>query len=178
MAEKIVLPRLFLTMEEGLITKWYKSMGEPVSTGDILFSVEAEKASLDIESPISGILAKIYVSEGESIQVGAEVALIAGANEPIDDLNVGLSINTKQEDISSNPCDVDLAEVRIKPLDVPIPSEQINQVLSHARIMPKVRRMALDMGIDINDLSKAFPGKSITEKEIQEFNSKRFDFRK
>ena len=50
------MPRLGLTMREGKILEWYKKDGDPVVKGEPLFSIENEKASLDIESPASGIL--------------------------------------------------------------------------------------------------------------------------
>lgn len=181
MAEKIVLPRLFLTMEEGLITKWYKSKGDRVSAGEILFSVEAEKASQDIESPVSGILANIYITEGGSIPVGAEVALIVGENESVSDSIDAFGCKTQQDTISINPVKSDLIGVKNIGLETPAVNTQVPhdvaQGFAHdfarTKIMPKARRMAIDMGIDLTDLSRVYPQKSITEKEVLDFQEKK-----
>ena len=50
MIYRIKLPRLGETMEEGTITAWHKRQGDPVNKGDVLYSVETDKATVDVES--------------------------------------------------------------------------------------------------------------------------------
>jgi len=71
---KILMPRLGLTMEEGTITKWYKSDGDYFKEGEVLFEVMTEKIVNDIEATFAGKLIKILVKEGETVSVSAVIA--------------------------------------------------------------------------------------------------------
>ena len=74
MPSEIVMPKLGLTMTEGLIVEWKKKEGDPVKKGDILFVLETEKVTYEVESPEDGILGKIHVESGETVPVGVPVA--------------------------------------------------------------------------------------------------------
>lgn len=76
-SEKILMPALSSTMKEGKIVSWAKKVGEKVSSGDILFIVESDKADMDVEAFEDGYLATIVTAEGAVAPVGSPVALIA-----------------------------------------------------------------------------------------------------
>ncbi|MCE1208797.1 MAG: 2-oxo acid dehydrogenase subunit E2 [Spirochaetia bacterium] len=84
MALNIQMPQLGLTMKEGLIAEWKKKVGQPVAKGDVIFSVENDKATVDVEAQGSGILAAITVEEMVTVPVGTVVGLIAAAGEKIE----------------------------------------------------------------------------------------------
>lgn len=73
---EVILPRIDPDMEEGIVSKWYKSVGDCVKKGEPLFMLETEKVTFDVESPITGILKEILVPEGTKVKVGTTVALI------------------------------------------------------------------------------------------------------
>ena len=77
----IVMPKLGLTMTEGLIVEWKKNEGEEVKKGDILFVLETEKVTYEVEAPEDGILGKIMVPAQETVPVGAIVAYILKPGE-------------------------------------------------------------------------------------------------
>lgn len=87
MAKKVIMPKLGLTMTEGKLVEWIKKEGEEVKKGDILFKVETDKLTNDIEAMNEGILRKIIVKEGETVPCLATVGVIGTADENIDDLN-------------------------------------------------------------------------------------------
>jgi len=72
----IYMPESGQTTDEIMITKWYKLEGEFVKTGDVLFSVETDKAIFEVESYCEGYLHSILYSEGDFVSSGAEVAYI------------------------------------------------------------------------------------------------------
>lgn len=72
--KKILMPRLGLTMEEGTITKWYKSDGDYFKEGEVLFEVMTEKIVNDIEATFAGKLIKILVKEEETVSVSVIIA--------------------------------------------------------------------------------------------------------
>ena len=71
---KIVMPKLGLTMTEGTLTRWLKTVGEPVKQGEIIFEFESEKSVMEYEAPADGKLAEILVDEGETVPCGTPLA--------------------------------------------------------------------------------------------------------
>ena len=76
MPEEITMPKLSDTMEEGTLLKWFKNEGDYVQQGEALFEVETDKAVMEVESFISGVLSRIIVHEGEKAPVGTPIAII------------------------------------------------------------------------------------------------------
>jgi pyruvate dehydrogenase E2 component (dihydrolipoamide acetyltransferase) len=70
-------------MKEGLIMEWKKHEGDTVKRGDLLFSVENDKAVLDVDAQADGVLARILVPEMSSALVGAVIAVIAAPGEAV-----------------------------------------------------------------------------------------------
>lgn len=91
------MPKFGLTMEEGVITKWYKNENDYIKKGDIICEIESEKIVNDLESPISGYLKIILVREGESKKVGEIIALIAESEEELrEEVRFGEKIEEKE----------------------------------------------------------------------------------
>lgn len=84
MPRDIKLPKLGQTMEEGTIVNTLVKIGDAVSKGDVLFEVETDKATLEVESPADGSVRMILVENGETIPVNAPVLILGDANEEID----------------------------------------------------------------------------------------------
>jgi pyruvate dehydrogenase E2 component (dihydrolipoamide acetyltransferase) len=70
----IVMPKLGLTMTEGLLASWRVGPGDQVATGDVLFVIETEKIATEIEAQHAGRIGAILVPEGETVPVGAALA--------------------------------------------------------------------------------------------------------
>ncbi|MGB9811320.1 MAG: dihydrolipoamide acetyltransferase family protein [Thermovenabulum sp.] len=86
MPEIIIMPQLGMTMEKGTITKWHKSEGSSVVKGEVLLEVLTDKANMDVESPVSGIVYKILFKEGEEVDVGKPIAVIKLEKDSEEDL--------------------------------------------------------------------------------------------
>ncbi len=71
------MPAMGSGVEEGTIVKWFKSEGDRVVKGDPIVEVMVEKVSAELESPINGILEKIFYPENTTAAVGADLASIA-----------------------------------------------------------------------------------------------------
>lgn len=93
MAEIINMPRLSDTMEEGVVAKWLKKVGDKVSEGDILAEIETDKATMEFESFYEGTLLHIGIQEGETAPVDTLLAIIGEKDEDISDV-----INGKEKD--------------------------------------------------------------------------------
>src|SRR5580765_1953378 len=73
---EVIMPQLGETVAEGVVTKWYKKVGDAVKADETLFDVETDKVSTEIPAPVSGIVAEILVQEGVTAKVGAPLAVI------------------------------------------------------------------------------------------------------
>src|SRR5712664_1798877 len=79
----VEMPKMGDTMEEGKILRWIKHEGDEVKKNDILAEIETDKVNIEIESFASGILRKILIAEGDSAPIGAPIAYIGAADEPV-----------------------------------------------------------------------------------------------
>ncbi|MHB1554673.1 MAG: biotin/lipoyl-containing protein, partial [Acidimicrobiales bacterium] len=71
------MPQLGETVTEGTITRWMKSVGEQVNRDEPLFEVSTDKVDSEVPAPASGVLSEILVPEGETVPVGARLAVIS-----------------------------------------------------------------------------------------------------
>src|SRR6185436_4076228 len=83
MATKVVLAKLSPTMEEGLIVKWNKNEGDTIKVGDVLAEVETDKANMEMEALVGGVLRKIFVKAGGKAPVAGIIAVIGDKDEDI-----------------------------------------------------------------------------------------------
>ncbi len=77
----ITMPQLGETVTEGTITRWFKSVGDQVAEDEVLFEVSTDKVDSEVPSPAAGFLAEILVQEGETVDVGTDVCVIAADRE-------------------------------------------------------------------------------------------------
>ena len=80
------MPKLGMTMTEGQITKWLVQEGQQIEKGDLLFEVETDKTTLDVDSLYKGVIRKLYYEELTVIPVNAPVAFIGEESEEIPEL--------------------------------------------------------------------------------------------
>src|ERR1700686_3358988 len=73
----VIMPQLGETVAEGVVTRWYKKVGDAVKADETLFDVETDKVSTEIPAPAGGIVAEILVQEGATAKVGARLAVIS-----------------------------------------------------------------------------------------------------
>ena len=77
MTYSVKVPQLTETMEEATILKWLKAVGDRVEKKDILYQIETDKSTMDVESVDAGYLCRIVVAEGQAVTVGQEIAIMA-----------------------------------------------------------------------------------------------------
>ncbi|MEA4854009.1 MAG: dihydrolipoamide acetyltransferase family protein [Christensenella sp.] len=158
MAEFIVLSKMTLTMEEGTVAKWLVKEGDSVKLDDPLCSVENEKETEDILSIYEGTILKLLAEEGEVYPVNTPIAVIGEAGEDITALMDSLSKQAEEKK------EEEAAAVR--------------RVVSQAKnvqgkMMPKIRKLIQQKGIDEDELAAFCAGRKITEEEIAAFEQKK-----
>jgi 2-oxoglutarate dehydrogenase E2 component (dihydrolipoamide succinyltransferase) len=79
---EVTLPSLGESVTEGIITRWFKQLGEYVNRDEPLFEVSTDKVDSEMPSPAAGVLVQILAAEGDTVETGARVAVIDENAEP------------------------------------------------------------------------------------------------
>jgi pyruvate dehydrogenase E2 component (dihydrolipoamide acetyltransferase) len=139
MAFRVVMPALEMAQETGKLLAWRKKEGDRVSKGEPLLEIETDKAVVEVEAPADGFLAGIKASEGADIPVGQTIAWIveAGENPPADIMTATPSARAGVR-----------AAAEVSQSRRPAPSASVPPA-SAAKISPKARRLAKELGVDI-----------------------------
>ncbi len=185
MAEKIEMPKLSDTMEEGVIAKWNVKEGDKVESGDVIAEVETDKATMEVEVFDSGTILKILVNEGEAVPLGATMAIIGEEGEDISDLidDAGSSdkkqekeevkeekAESKKEGEKKESFDPILGDLNGKGESKEKEKEKAS-ASDDGRIKasPLARKMAEEKGIDLSSVSGSGPDGRIIKKDIEEY---------
>jgi pyruvate dehydrogenase E2 component (dihydrolipoamide acetyltransferase) len=83
MAIEVLVPPLGQTVDTVTLVAWYKNEGEMVKQGEMLFAIETDKATLDVEAPASGVLRRVTVRAGDQVAALSAIGLIAEPEEAI-----------------------------------------------------------------------------------------------
>lgn len=143
--KEIKMPSLGTTSKEIIITEWCKREGEQVARGDVLFRVETDKATMDVESYVAGFLKKIIVNDSESAQVGSVVAYIGDQDEAF-----------RMEPESE--AQISIHEKTVQPSD---PS-----CTKGGRIPLLSKRVAEKLGVDVNKVRGTGPSGMVTKADV------------
>lgn len=79
------MPQMGYDMQSGTVVRWLKSEGSKVRTGDPIAEIETDKAVVEFESYVSGVLRRILVLEGATVPVGEPIAIVADEGEELDE---------------------------------------------------------------------------------------------
>lgn len=83
MAIEIILPKIDQDMREGIIVEWKKQEGQWIEKGEILYLLETEKITIEIEAPESGFLANVSAKVGDTVLAGTVIAFILAPGEKL-----------------------------------------------------------------------------------------------
>ncbi len=80
---EVVMPQMGVSVSEGTITKWLRQVGEPIERDEPLLEISTDKVDTEVPSPAEGVVVEIRVQEGETVEVGTVLAIIAPAGAEI-----------------------------------------------------------------------------------------------
>ncbi len=83
MADYIVMPKLGFDMREGVLNNWLKQVGDTVNRGDVVAEIESDKATLELEAQVAGVLLQTLHGPGDVVPVGANLAIVGQAGEDV-----------------------------------------------------------------------------------------------
>ena len=147
----VLMPQLGETVGEGTIAAWHKGVGDAVEKGDVLLDVETDKVATEIEAPASGVLASIDVPEGETVDVGTVLAVIAVEGEVV-------------AEKPSAAVETAAATEAAKPTGGGLPGKQAGE-----RVSPAVRRLLKQHGLDIADIPGTGRDGRVTRQDVVAF---------
>ncbi|MCA1591963.1 MAG: pyruvate dehydrogenase complex dihydrolipoamide acetyltransferase [Acidobacteria bacterium] len=104
MATQVVMPKLSPTMEEGQLARWLKKEGDKVTVGEPLAEIDTDKATMEAQALAEGVVRKILVKEGETVPLGAIIAIIG---QPDEDISALLSQAQSGEATAENKKNID-----------------------------------------------------------------------
>lgn len=179
MAEIVRMPRLSDTMEEGVVAKWHKSVGDSVSEGDLLAEIETDKATMEFESFQEGTLLHIGIAEGDGAPVDSILAILGEKGEDVQGLIDGDSGGKapvaeeapKKEEAPAVAEEAAPAEV-VKPAAAPSPAPVTETTSDNGRLKasPLARKLAEDKGVDLGRVQGSGDGGRIIKRDVDGFN--------
>jgi len=189
MPTNVIMPALELAQETGKVLHWLKSPGDKVRKGEPLVEIETDKATTEIEAPVSGVLGEVTARAGDVVPVGQTIALIFASEEaasvapgqPPAGVNVVPAPAVRASPLARKIAQehgVDLAQV--KPAGGKIEKADVFAHVARQRetaavdgtaarlaaASPKARRLATERGVDIQALRGSGPGGAILAADV------------
>ncbi len=168
----IVMPQLSDTMTEGVVVTWEKQPGDAIKRGDIVATVETDKAIMDVEVFQEGFLSGPIADVGSVVEVGHPMAFIVDDASKANDTGVTLSADHKVRDTHKvAPPAAD------KPMNIPMPKTAPAQVVAAGNVppvprvagrsaSPYARKVAAQLGVNIAGLAGSGPAGVIVAADV------------
>lgn len=162
---EVIMPKLGITMESGIIEKWHKKEGDRVEKGEVLFEVMTDKVTIEVESYNSGILKKILRAEGEEVPVTEVIAYIGEEDE-----KVPLHRSNPETAEKSAAGQTEEAVKKIGSI-----KEEVKISGDRIKISPLARKAAEEMGIDYRSgkVKGSGPGGRIVKEDIIAYSNQK-----
>lgn len=164
MAKEVKLPQLGQTMEEGTLVNCLVKVGDEVKKGDVIFEIETDKATLEMESPAPGFVKFIVAEINQTLPVGAVMMILGDMDEqvPMEYIEAltggkGLAAGALVTPAAQMP-------TTIAPLDVmPEPGRPMSKIMAS----PRAKKLAEDLGVNLATVKGTGPAGKITEQDVQ-----------
>jgi len=165
---EIVMPRLSDSMEEGTILTWMKQVGDEVAVGDELVEIETDKANMAYESDVAGTLSQILAQEGDTLPIGAPIAIVGEPGEVVDRDDEGQASPAAGPATAGDPPSLPVAEASSATVPPTVsPADDGGRV----KASPLARRIARDEGVDLSTLTGSGPGGRIVKADVESARS-------
>lgn len=162
MARRMALPKIGVNMTEAVIAKWLVKAGDKVADGDAIIEAETDKSTQEIYATESGIVAKLLVSEGETVECNHDIMVLVDEGEEY------------QEEGQDAPAAKEAApEAKGQPAAQAKPAAPAKPAARAAggrvRISPLAKKMAQENGIDFHIIPPEAPGARIVKDDVLRF---------
>ena len=175
---RIVMPRLSDSMEEGTILTWMKQVGDEVAVGEEIVEIETDKANMAYESDVVGTLTEILAQEGETLPIGAPIAVVGERDEAHEEDAKGPGSAEDAEgpgSAAAGPVADATPTVlgggaasapRGTPASAP-PAGEGREGTGRVKASPLARRIARDRGVELSTVEGSGPGGRIVRRDVE-----------
>jgi len=178
---RVVMPQLGESVHEGTISKWLVKVGDKVVEFEPMLEVDTDKVNAEVPAPVTGILREILAKEGETVQAGAEIAVVEVGGE---------ATNGKDAKVTAAPEAPAPAAAAPKAARQPAPGPEVapeavpsppqGEGLKHAttvdagehRFSPAVQMQASELKVDLSKVTGTGLGGRVTKKDVVDFATK------
>ena len=160
MPTKVIMPQLGESVVEGTVGRWMIQEGQPVKEYEPLLAVTTDKVDTEIPAPASGVLLKIYVSEGQTVAAGTLLAEIGSADES------GAASDEKADGHGAAPQPKPSQPPASQPHAAP-PADPAGS--GRGNSTPLAQRMASEHGLDLDEVPGTGPGGRVTKEDVEAF---------
>jgi pyruvate dehydrogenase E2 component (dihydrolipoamide acetyltransferase) len=184
MAETINMPKLGFDMAEGTLVRWVKQVGENINKGDVLAEIETDKATVEVESPASGVVLQHMVDQGTVVPVNAPIAVIGAEGEKVEAPKPegGKPAEAEQktearaeEEPASQPQEKPAAAQQPSPTPspaqpTPAPSTVVPtqaEATGPVKASPLAKKIAKDNKINLANVHGTGPGGRVVRKDVE-----------
>jgi 2-oxoglutarate dehydrogenase E2 component (dihydrolipoamide succinyltransferase) len=159
----VTLPSLGESVTEGIITQWFKKVGDVVARDEPLFEVSTDKVDSEMPSPATGVLTQILAEEGDTVETGSRVAVIEESGTAMPRVPSAPSETSAPIDDEPRPQPVAAVLPSSPPPVITKGDDSANGVV----VSPVVRRILADGGVEPSTLQGSGPGGSITRRDAE-----------
>jgi len=196
--KRVVMPQLGESVHEGTISKWLVKPGDKVVEFEPMLEVDTDKVSAEVPAPVTGILKEILAKEGETVQAGAEIAVVevggdGAAPEPEAEPKAAApeaepkatvpkkaptNSATQEAPAPSEPVPAAKAESQAEPKaepaaaatePPPAKAPAANLETGEHRYSPAVQMAASELKVDLSKIDGTGIGGRVTKKDVQDF---------
>ena len=153
---QVIMPTTGAEMVEGRIVAWKKKEGERVAKGEVLLEIETDKAIMEVEAPVAGLLLRCLFREGETVPATRLIAILGEGNESADELDRIVGADPKPELKLTALAPVSDAVAR-----TPTPANE-----TRVKASPLARRLGREKGIDLASIQGTGPGGRIEKDDV------------
>jgi pyruvate dehydrogenase E2 component (dihydrolipoamide acetyltransferase) len=171
MAHAVIMPRQGQSVESCILTEWYKSVGDPVTRGDLLFAYETDKAAFEEEAPEDGLLLARFFEEGDEVPVLLNVAVIGQKGEGVEKFRPTAGAIAENREEQAETADAGIPEAGaaepgiIEP--APFPADP-GKTAAGSSISPRARKLAREKRVVMDNLQGSGPQGRIIERDVKE----------
>ncbi|HEY8641304.1 MAG TPA: biotin/lipoyl-containing protein, partial [Candidatus Dormibacteraeota bacterium] len=182
---RVTMPQLGESVHEGTIAKWLVKPGDKVVEFEPMLEVDTDKVSAEVPAPVTGVLKEIIAKEGETVQAGAEIAVVevdgdspsppswegrGGAKEGAKPKAKAEPVPVPEPEPKAEPKAASKPALEPKPAPAPTPGPSPEgRGTGEHRYSPAVTMLADEKGVDLGQVSGTGIGGRVTKRDVRQF---------
>lgn len=176
------MPKLGMEMKQGTLLEWLVDEGGDVAEGDVIAEIESEKTTAEVEAREDGMLRRTYLEPGETVEPGDPIAIVAGAEEDLADLEAEAGVAADRDGESGSASD---GEAGASPAEAGAEGsggsedgeepdgrdegggERAEAGSTSVKASPRARRRAEELEVDLSGVEGTGPGGAVTAEDVE-----------